>query len=59
MSKIVYVTPNGRGRVIEGPYTPEEEIEWYNRQTPKAVHRGLKSTPEEPPQKSQPQQPEE
>jgi|AOAMet11_17_M020_2_1038521.scaffolds.fasta_scaffold22899_1 hypothetical protein len=58
MSKIVYTTPCGRGRFIEGPYTVDEEIEFYARQTPKRMHRNLQQTPQESPQKSEPQEPE-
>jgi hypothetical protein len=59
MSKIVYTSPNGRGRLREGPYTPEEELEFYARQTPKGMHRNLQQTPQASPQKSEPQEPEE
>ena len=41
MSKIVYVTKDGRGVFREGPYTDEEEFEWYSRQTPKAMHHNI------------------
>ncbi len=42
----------------EGPYTVDEEREFYARQTPKRMHRNLQQTPQEPQQKSERQEPE-
>ena len=41
MSKIVHVSKTGKCVFREGPYTAEEEAEWYGRQTPKAMHHNI------------------
>ena len=56
--KVVYTSRNGRVRLLEGPMTVDEELEFYARQTPKRMHRNLQQTPQESPQKSEPQEPE-
>jgi hypothetical protein len=57
--KVVYTSRNGRVRLLEGPMTVDEELEFYARQSPKGMHRNLQQTPQEAPQKSEPQEPEE
>ncbi len=53
--RVVYTSRNGKVRFWEGRMNKDEERRFYARQTPKGMHRNL----QEPPQKSEPQEPEE